>query len=57
MSPAIYSVSGVLVVAESRSAREFDDVLQITVKFTLEANNRTGENTSYIPKHSNENAF
>ena len=36
---------------ESRPAREIDDVLQITIKFTLEANNRTRGNTFYILGH------
>ena len=36
-----------IAVTVSRLSREIDDVLQITIKFTLEANNRTGVNTSY----------
>ena len=34
---------------ESRPAREINNILQIIIKFTLEANNRTRGNTSYIP--------
>ena len=37
--PPLYNVSRVQAVAESRPAREIDDVLQIIIKFTLEANN------------------
>ena len=43
--------------AESRPAREIDDVLQITIKFTLDANNRTRGNTSYILGHCLEKAY
>ena len=36
---------------ESRPTREIDNDLQITIKFTVEANNRTRGNTSYILAH------
>ena len=45
MSP-LRNVSIFQDVAESRSDSEIDDVLQITIKFTIEANNRTRVNTS-----------
>ena len=44
-------------VAESRPAREIDNVLQITIKFTLEASNRTRGNTSCIFEHCIEKAY
>ena len=34
-----------------------DDVLQITIKFTLEANNRTRVNILYILGHGIEKAY
>ena len=39
-----------------RPSKEFDDVPQITIKFTLEtnSNNRTRVNTSYILGHGTE---
>ena len=44
--------------SESRPAREIDnDDLQITIKFTLEANNGTRVNTSYILGHGIEKAY
>ena len=46
----------VQAVTKSRPAREIDDVLQITIKFTLEASNRTRGNTSYILGHCIEKA-
>ena len=42
---------------ESRPTREIDNVLQITIKFTLEANNRIRGNTSYILGHCIEKAY
>ena len=47
----------VKVVTESRPSRDIDNVLQITIKFTLEANNRTRVNTSYILGHGIEKAY
>ena len=55
--PPLLNVSRVQAVAESRPTREIDDVLQITIKFTLEANNRTRGNTSYILGHCIEKAY
>ena len=50
-------LQNVQAVAESRPTREIDDVLQITIKFTLAANNRTKGNTSYILGHCIEKAY
>ena len=36
---------------------EIDDVPQITIKFTFEANNRTRGKTSYILGHCIEKAY
>ena len=55
--PPLLNFTRVQAVAESRLAREIDDVLQITIKFTLEANNRTRGNTSYIHGHCMEKAY
>ena len=38
----------------SRPSREIDDVLQIRIKFTLEANKRTRVNASFILGHGIE---
>ena len=57
LCPPLRNVSRVQTVAESRPAREIDNVLQITIKFTLEANNRTRVNTSYILGHDIEKAY
>ena len=43
MVSTIKNVFRVQAVAESRPAREIDDVLQLTIKFILEANNRQEE--------------
>ena len=51
------NVARVQTVTESRPSREIDDVLQITIKFTLEANNRTRVNTFYIHGHGIEKAY
>ena len=45
LCPPLRNVSIVQVVTEFRPSMEIDDVLQITIKFTLEANNRTRVNT------------
>ena len=57
--PPLQTVSRVQAVAEFMPAREIDDVLQITIKFTLEANNRTSTrgNTSYILGHCIEKVY
>ena len=55
--PPLQNVPRVQAVAESRPTREIDDVFQITIKFTLEANNITRENTSYILGHCIEKAY
>ena len=57
LCPPLRNVSRFLVATESRPAREIDDALQITIKFTLEANNRTRVNTSYIFGHGTEKAY
>ena len=54
LCPPFQNVSRDQDVAESRPAREIDDVLQISIKFTLEANNKTRVNTSYIFGHGIE---
>ena len=55
--PPLCNVSIAVAVAESRSSMEIDDVLQITIKFTLEADNGTRVNTSYILGHDIEKAY
>ena len=57
MSTIAKCLQRVQVVTESRPSREIDDVLQIPIKFTLEANNRTRVNTSYILGHCIEKAY
>ena len=57
LCPQLRNVSRVQAVTESRPSREIDGVLQITIKFTLEANNRTRVNTSYILGHGIEKAY
>ena len=54
LCPPLRNVSRVQAVTESRACREIDDVLQIIIKFTLEANNSTRINTSYILGHGIE---
>ena len=44
LCPPLRNVSKVKAVIQSRPSREIDDVLQITIKFTLEVNNRTRVN-------------
>ena len=44
--------SSTLIIRLNKDA--FDDVLQITIKFTLEANNKTRANTCYILGHGIE---
>ena len=55
--PPLQNVSRVQAVAESRPAREIINVLKITIKFTLEANNITRGNASYIRGHCIEKAY
>ena len=57
LCPPLRNVSRVQAVTESRPSREIDNVLQITINFTLEANNRTRVNTSYILGHGIEKAY
>ena len=57
LCPPLRNVSRVQDVTESRPSRKINDVLQITIMFTLEANNRTGVNTSYILGHGIEIAY
>ena len=57
LCPPLRNVSRVQAVTESRPSREIDDVLQITIKFTLEANYRTRVNTSYVLGHGIGKAY
>ena len=57
LCPPLRNVSRLQAVTESRPSREINNVLQIRIKFTLEANNRTRVNTSYILGHGIENAY
>ena len=51
------NVCRVQAVADSRPDREIDNILPITIKFTLEAHNRTRVNTSFIFGHDIEKAY
>ena len=57
LSTIVKCLPSIQAVAESKPTREIDDVLQITIKFTLEANNRTRGNTFYILGHCIEKAY
>ena len=57
LCPPLRNVCRLQAVTKSRPFWEIDDVLQITIKFTLEHNNRTRVNTSYILGHGIEKAY
>ena len=55
--PPLRRVSRVKAAAESSPVMEVNNVPQITVKFFLKANNRTGGKTSYILWYGIEKAY
>ena len=57
LCPPLWNVSWLQAVNESRPSREIDDVLKITINVTLEVNNKTRANTSYILGHGIEKAY